>query len=61
MLNKWELPGIEESVEGRKIELTLDDIVGFRGGKISYRHQKMSKSNLSGTRNEYHRYERGID
>ncbi|MBE5866918.1 MAG: DUF1887 family protein [Lachnospiraceae bacterium] len=46
MLNKWELPGIEESVESRKIELTLDDIVGFRGGKISYRHQKMSKSNL---------------
>lgn len=46
MLNKWELPGIEEAVESRKIELTLDDIVGFRGGKISYRHQKMSKSNL---------------
>lgn len=46
MLNKWELPGIEETVEKRKIELTLDDIIGFRGGKISYRHQKMSKSNL---------------
>lgn len=46
MLNKWEIPGIEETVESRKIELTLDDIVGFRGGKISYRHQKMSKSNL---------------
>ncbi len=46
MLNKWEVPGIEEKVESRKIQLTLDEIVGFRGGRISYRHQKMSKSNL---------------
>lgn len=46
MLNKWEVPGIEEGVESWKRELTLDDIIGFRGGQISYRHQKMSKNNL---------------
>lgn len=46
MLNKRELPGIEEMVERRQIQLTLDDIIGFRGGRISYKHQKMSKSNL---------------
>ena len=46
MLNKRELPGIEEMVEGRKVALTLDDVIGFRGGRISYKHQKMSKSNL---------------
>lgn len=46
MLNKRDLPGIEEMVESRKVQLTLDDIIGFRGGRISYKHQKMSKSNL---------------
>lgn len=46
MLNKWEVPGIEETLEGRKIPLTLDEIIGFRGGKICYKHQKMYKSNL---------------
>ncbi len=46
MLNKREMPGIEEVVERRSIQLTLDDIIGFRGGRICYRHQKMSKSNL---------------
>lgn len=46
MLNKWETVGIEEVVESRKLEMTLDDIIGYRGGRICYKHQKMSKSNL---------------
>lgn len=46
MLNKREVPAIEDLVEQRKVQLTLDDIIGFRGGRISYKHQKMSKSNL---------------
>lgn len=46
MLNKREVPGIEDVVERRNIQLTLDDVIGFRGGRICYRHQKMSKSNL---------------
>ena len=46
MLNKREAPAIEDMVEQRKIQLTLDDIIGFRGGKITYKHQKLSKSNL---------------
>lgn len=46
MLNKWEMPGIADLAEKRKITLTLDDIIGFRGGKIIYRKQKEYKNKL---------------
>ena len=46
MLNKWETAGIADVAESRKVEMTLDEIIGYRGGRICYRHQKMSKSNL---------------
>lgn len=47
LLNKWDdVPRIDEAVEGRKIQLTLDDVIGFYGGIINYRQQKSVKSHL---------------
>lgn len=47
LLTKWEqVPRIDEVVECREIQLTLDDIIGLHGGLINYRQQKDVKSNL---------------
>lgn len=44
--NNREFPGIEELVEKRKINLTLDDIISMWGGSINYRQQKVVKSQM---------------
>ncbi|MBQ9141996.1 MAG: DUF1887 family protein [Lachnospiraceae bacterium] len=50
LLNKWDnVPRVDEAVETRKIELTLDDIIGLYGGVINYRQQKSVKSHLEDT------------
>ena len=47
LLTKWdEVPRIDEVVERRDLQLTLDDIIGLHGGVINYRQQKDVKSNL---------------
>lgn len=48
LLNKWEdVLRIDEAVEVRVLELTLDDIIGLHGGVINYRQQKDVKSHLT--------------
>lgn len=44
--NNREFPGIEELVEKRKINLTLDNIISMWGGSINYRQQKVVKSQM---------------
>lgn len=44
--NNREVPGIQELVEKRKINLTLDDIIAMWGGCINYRQQKVVKSKM---------------
>ena len=47
LLTKWDkVPRIDEVVERRDLQLTLDDIIGLHGGVINYRQQKDVKSNL---------------
>lgn len=47
LLTKWDkVPRIDEVVESRELQLTLDDIIGLHGGVINYRQQKDVKSNL---------------
>ena len=47
LLTKWEqVARIDEVVEPRHMELTLDDIIALHGGVINYRQQKDVKSNL---------------
>lgn len=47
LLNKWEdVPRIDEVVEHRQLQLTLDDMIGLQGGVINYRQQKDVKSHL---------------
>ncbi|MBQ7774590.1 MAG: DUF1887 family protein [Lachnospiraceae bacterium] len=47
LLNKWDgVPRIDECVEHREVQLTLDDIIGLYGGVINYRQQKDVKSHL---------------
>lgn len=47
LLTKWEqVPRIDEVVERRELQLTLDDIIGLHGGVINYRQQKDVKNNL---------------
>ncbi len=47
LLTKWDaVPRIDEVVERRKLQLTLDDIIGLHGGVINYRQQKDVKNNL---------------
>lgn len=47
LLTKWEqVPLIDEVVERRNVQLTLDDIIALHGGVINYRQQKDVKSNL---------------
>lgn len=47
LLNKWDdVPVINEIVEARELQLTLDDIIGLYGGVINYRQQKAVKSHL---------------
>ena len=47
LLTKWEnVPRIDEVVERRELQITLDDIIGLHGGVINYRQQKDEKSNL---------------
>lgn len=47
LLTKWDkVPRIDEVVERRDLQLTLDDIIGLHGGVINYRQQKDVKNNL---------------
>lgn len=47
LLTKWDaVPRIDEVVERRKLQLTLDDMIGLHGGVINYRQQKDVKNNL---------------
>jgi len=47
LLTKWDqVPRIDEVVERRELQLTLDDIIGLHGGVINYRQQKDVKNNL---------------
>ncbi len=46
VLNDREFPGIDELVEKRKINLTLDNIIAMWGGSINYRQQKVVKSQM---------------
>lgn len=47
LLTKWDkVPRIDEVVERRELNLTLNDIIGLHGGVINYRQQKDVKSNL---------------
>ncbi len=50
LLNKWDgAPTISDMLEGRKITLNLDDIIGLYGGVINYRLQKDVKNHLMDT------------
>ncbi len=47
LLNKWDdVLRVDEAVEARKIQLTLDDVIGLHGGVINYCQQKSVKSHL---------------
>ena len=47
LLTKWDnVPRIDEVVERRELQISLDDIIGLHGGVINYRQQKDEKSNL---------------
>lgn len=46
LLNKWNGMRIDEAVEPRQLNLTLDDMIGLHGGVINYRQQKAVKSHL---------------
>ncbi len=50
LLNKWDdVPHIDECVERREVQLTLDDIIRLYGGVINYRLQKNVKNHLEET------------
>ncbi len=46
ILNERTISGIDALVPQEKIELNLDDIIGFQGGIIDYRHHKLAKDDL---------------
>lgn len=46
LMNAFEMPGIEDVVPKREVPLTLDDVIGFYGGMISYNQQKGFKTHL---------------
>ena len=46
MMNKFEVPGIENVLERRNLDLNLDDIVGFQGGVLFFDDEQEYQKHL---------------